>query len=442
MLNGSDSSNIRQPVIRHSKSKPRQTKTKNATPLIAPTEKYYKPYPARIEAVVRVLDAVMGRGEYSDKALERYFRANKKVGSDDRAFISEMVYDAVRHWNYLVWFTGERFSFKRDGMWALIGNLLLLKGYELPEFQEFAGLKPAHVAERAKRRNLPRGILHSVSPGLDALAVEELGEEAWARQLEAMNRTASVILRVNRLQTGKEELARRLLADGLATRELPGYPDALELEERTNIFRHPLFAEGAFEIQDAGSQRIAPFLEAEPGMRVVDACAGAGGKTLHLAALMQNKGRIVAMDVEGHKLDELKNRALRNGVTMVETRLIEGPKTIKRLEESADRLLLDVPCTGSGVLKRNPDAKYKIDRSFFERVSAIQKDILENYSRMLKPGGSMVYATCSIFPGENENRVNRFLADFTGFELEAMETLAPSETGFDGFFMARIRKLN
>lgn len=384
----------------------------------------------------------MGKREYADKALERYFRANKKAGGDDRAFISEMVYDAVRHWSYLVWFTGDRFSFRREGLWLLVGNLLLLKGYELPDFQEFASLSPARVAERSKRRQLPRTILGSVSEELDALAVEQMGEDAWTRELTAMNVPADVVLRVNTLQTDKAVLADRLLAAGYATETLPGYPDALRLTERANLFRHPLFAEGAFEIQDAGSQLIAPFLKAEPGMRVVDACAGAGGKTLHLAALMGNKGRIVAMDVEAFKLDELKDRAQRNGVTLAETRVIEGMKTIKRLEGSADRLLLDVPCTGSGVLKRNPDAKYKIDRRFFERVTAVQHEIIENYSRMLKPGGMMVYATCSIFRQENEERVSAFLTEHPEFVLEEQVMHRPSETGFDGFFMARIRKLN
>lgn len=409
--------------------------------MISPAQKYYKPYPARVEAVVRVLDAVMGKKEYTDKALERYFRANKKAGSDDRAFIAEMVYDAVRHWNYLVWFTGDRFSFKREGMWALVGNLLLLKGYELPEWQEFAVLNPAHVAERAKRKNLPRQILQSVSPELDELAVEQMGEERWDKELRAMNEPAAVVIRVNTLAMTKEELARGLAAEDHETEEIPGYPDALRLVNRENIFRHDLFEQGAFEVQDAGSQLIAPFLKAEPGMRVIDACAGAGGKTLHLAALMGNRGRIIAMDVEDYKLTELKNRAQRNSVSIVESRVIEGMKTIKRLEATADRLLLDVPCTGSGVLKRNPDAKYKIDRKFLARVTAIQRDIIEQYSRMLKPGGMMVYATCSVFKAENEQRVAEFLAKSPLFVLEEEVMHYPSDTYYDGFYMARIRKL-
>jgi 16S rRNA (cytosine967-C5)-methyltransferase len=155
---------------------------------------------------------------------------------------------------------------------------------------------------------------------------------------------------------------------------------------------------------------------------------------------MKNKGKIRAMDVEAFKLEELKNRARRNGISMVETRLIEGNKTIKALHESADRLLLDVPCTGSGVLRRNPDAKYKITRDFFRRVTTLQGEILENYSHMLKPGGKMVYATCSLFADENQNRVKRFLAENPGFELEKEQVHFPSETGFDGFYMALIRR--
>ena len=186
---------------------------------------------------------------------------------------------------------------------------------------------------------------------------------------------------------------------------------------------------------------IAPFLQVKPGMRVIDACAGAGGKTLHLAALMQNKGRIIALDTEGWKLEELKKRGRRAGVANVETRVIESSKTIKRLEKSADRLLLDVPCSGLGVLKRNPDAKWKLSVEFIDRVKAIQQQILTDYTSMLKPGGLFVYSTCSLFPSENEQQVEKFLkANSNKFELQEQKTILPSD-GFDGFFMARMKKV-
>jgi 16S rRNA (cytosine967-C5)-methyltransferase len=174
-------------------------------------------------------------------------------------------------------------------------------------------------------------------------------------------------------------------------------------------------------------------------MRVIDACAGAGGKTLHLASLMQGKGRIVSMDIEDFKLNELKRRARRNGIPNIETRLIEGAKTIKRLAESADRLLLDVPCSGLGVIRRNPDAKWKLNPEFIARVQETQAEILSTYPVMLKPGGLMVYATCSILPVENENQVQKFLEANPNFELIEEKHVWPSE-GFDGFYMALIKK--
>ena len=175
-------------------------------------------------------------------------------------------------------------------------------------------------------------------------------------------------------------------------------------------------------------------------MRVIDACAGGGGKTLHLAALMKNKGRIIAMDTEAWKLDELKKRARRAGVGNIEPRVIESSKTIKRLENSADRLLLDVPCSGLGVIKRNPDAKWKLTPEFMERVKELQQHILADYSTMLKTNGLMVYSTCSLLPSENEKQVEKFLESRKDkFELLEQKWLKPSE-GFDGFYMALIQR--
>jgi 16S rRNA (cytosine967-C5)-methyltransferase len=212
------------------------------------------------------------------------------------------------------------------------------------------------------------------------------------------------------------------------------------LEERQNIFTTPAFKEGLFEVQDGGSQAISPFLRIAPGMRVIDACAGAGGKTLHLAALMKNKGRIVAMDTEQWKLDELQKRARRAGVSNMEARVIESGKTIKRLANSADRLLLDVPCSGLGVLKRNPDAKWKLSLEFIDKIKELQQHILHDYCDLLKPEGLLVYSTCSILPSENENQVQQFLSTKNGaFELVEEKHIFPSE-GFDGFYMALIKK--
>jgi 16S rRNA (cytosine967-C5)-methyltransferase len=215
----------------------------------------------------------------------------------------------------------------------------------------------------------------------------------------------------------------------------------LVLKERTNVFTSPHFKNGLFEIQDASSQLVADFVEVEGNMRVIDACAGAGGKTLHLAALMQNKGKIIAMDTEEWKLTELKKRARRGGANNIEIRLIDNNKAIKRLADSADRLLLDVPCSGLGVLKRNPDAKWKLDVDFINHIKETQQEILQNYVQMLRNGGQLIYATCSILPSESENQVEKFLESQNGaFELLDQQRISPAQTGFDGFYMARLLK--
>jgi 16S rRNA (cytosine967-C5)-methyltransferase len=183
---------------------------------------------------------------------------------------------------------------------------------------------------------------------------------------------------------------------------------------------------------------VAEFLKIEPGMRIVDACAGAGGKTLHIASITQNKGRIISLDTEQWKLDETKKRARRAGVSNLEIRLIEGSKTMKKLHDTADRLLLDVPCSGLGVIKRNPDAKWKLSLEFINRLKVMQAEIIQDYSKIVKVGGKMVYATCSILPSENQGQVETFLKNNPNYKLEEEKIVLPSESGFDGFYMARI----
>ncbi|MBT8305011.1 MAG: RsmB/NOP family class I SAM-dependent RNA methyltransferase, partial [Bacteroidia bacterium] len=202
------------------------------------------------------------------------------------------------------------------------------------------------------------------------------------------------------------------------------------------------FKNGLFEVQDASSQLVAEFLDVKPGMRVVDACAGAGGKTLHLAALMENKGQIIALDIYDNKLKELKRRARRNGAHNIEPRHIESTKVIKKLYNKADRVLIDAPCSGLGVLKRNPDAKWKLDPEFLSRVKQTQQEILQKYSRMVKDGGKLVYATCSILPSENQEQVKSFLTSDSGKEFTFIEekVILSHKTGYDGFYMALMQR--
>ncbi len=389
------------------------------------------------EAVVDALHEIFVENRYADKVIEKVLKQNPKWGARDRRFIAETTYDIVR-WRRLL---AHLIHAEPDDFWKLVAAWCVWNKIDLPPWDEFEGIDRPKFFERWDKAKADTRIRESIPDWLDDLGRKALSKN-WEKEIEALNEQAKVVLRVNTLKVSRTELKKQLLGEEIVANTIDRFPDALILEERQNIFTRQQFRDGLFEVQDAGSQLIAPYLKPEPGMRVVDACAGGGGKTLHLAALMQNKGRIIAMDIEEWKLDELKKRARRAGASNnIETRVIDSSKVIKRLENSADRLLIDVPCSGLGVLRRNPDAKWKLSPEFIEQVKKIQKEILNNYSTMVKVGGLMVYSTCSILPEENEEQVKRFLEQHPGkFQLEEQQMILPSE-GFDGFFMARMKKL-
>lgn len=389
------------------------------------------------EAVVESLHQIFVENRYADKVIEKVLRQNPKWGARDRRFIAETTYDIVRWYRLFKELTRA----SDNDFWTLFGAWCMRNNVELPAWEELRHLNKSQFYENYDKAQHTLKVCESIPDWMDELGSNELGK-AWPKELRSLNEPAKVVLRVNTLKITREELQRQLLEEeGIETESPEAFPDALILKERQNIFTRQQFKDGLFEVQDAGSQRIAPFLDVKPGMRVIDACAGGGGKTLHLAALMQNKGRIIALDTEVWKLDELKKRARRAGASdAIEARAIDSSKVIKRLENSADRLLLDVPCSGLGVLKRNPDAKWKLSTEFIAEVKVKQREILGSYSSMLKPGGELVYSTCSILPSENENQVDWFLKENQGsFELLEQDKLMPSE-GFDGFFMCRLRK--
>ena len=375
--------------------------------------------------------------KYADKVLERLLKAHKKWGSADRQVVSEIFYDVVRWKKRLEYYMGE--GTKPSNIYNLILAYLLWKKVKYKKFDEFDGIKTGGILSKLDKKTFPtKAIEHSVPDWLAGLFEKELGAK-WEKEMSALNEQAPVILRANSLKISAENLVEILKEEGINSFVLRGYPDAVQLEEKKNVFLTSAFKEGFFEVQDASSQKIAELLDVKEGMRVVDACAGAGGKTLHIAALMKNKGQIIALDIYEWKLAELKRRAKRAGAFNIETRFIEDNKVIKRLHNTADRLLIDAPCSGLGVLKRNPDSKWKIDEDFINRIKTEQENILQNYSKILKKGGKMVYATCSILPSENGEQVRKFLAENTEFALVKEENIMPSD-GYDGFYMALIER--
>lgn len=393
-----------------------------------------KLYKNLVNSVALTLQEIFVKNRYADKALEKVFKLNPQWGSRDRRFVAEGVYDIVRNFRLY-----SELAESKTNFWFITAVWLVVKKIEIPDWQEFKHVDVNYILthEESLKANLP--VYESYPDWLWELGIKELGEEVWREQALAMNVQAPVFLRTNTLKVSKQKLAEALRNEKIEATELPDVENALQLSKRENVFQTKLFKEGWFEVQDAGSQLISQYLDPKPNDFVIDACAGAGGKSLHLAAIMKNKGKVISLDVEDWKLEELKKRAKRAGVSNIETRPILPEKTIAQLHNKADKLLLDVPCSGLGVLKRNPDAKWKLNEETVERTKKLQQEIISNYSKMLKPEGFMVYSTCSILPSENQEQVKTFLSNHKEFELLKDKTLLPSQ-GFDGFYMALIKR--
>jgi 16S rRNA (cytosine967-C5)-methyltransferase len=392
-------------------------------------------------ALIDGLDFIFNQGEYADKVVERLLKRDKRWGARDRGFVAETTYEIVR-WKRLYAEIAEvKAPFDRDKLWRIFAVWAVLRGIKLPDWKYFEETPVRRIKGKYDELSKIRKYKESIPDWLDELGEKELGETVWTREIAALNQPADVILRVNTLKTNKKELQVVLRQSEIETDFIDGYPDALKLKERANVFQTEAFKNGFFEVQDASSQLVARFLEIEPGMRIADTCAGAGGKALHLASLMENKGQVIAMDIYEKKLIELKRRAKRGGAHNIETRVIDSTKVIKKLEEKLDRVLIDAPCSGLGVLRRNPDAKWKLQPEFIDNILKTQAEILNNYARMVKPGGKLVYATCSILPSENRDQVDHFLKSEAGksFVLEQDKKIFPSE-GFDGFYMAKLTR--
>lgn len=385
-----------------------------------------------VATLVEALDEVFEQGQYADKVIQRNLKAQKQWGARDRRFFAESLYEIVRWERLLAYMVDD------NDFWKIWAAYWIRQGNELPDWEELKDISVSEAQARAK--NIPSfAVAQSIPDWMDQLLEQELGAE-YKDVVRALNQPADVFLRVNTMKITPGDLIKKLADEGIQALPVSAdLPQAIRLSERRNIFISKTFKEGLFEVQDAASQMVAPLLDVQPGQRVVDACAGAGGKSLHIASLMKNKGRIVSLDVQEWKLSELKIRARRNSVDIIETRLIDSTKVIKRMSASADRLLLDVPCSGIGVLRRNPDAKWKLSLEEVKRLRDLQYEILTSYSSIVKKGGRMVYATCSLLPSENEKQIQRFLQEH-GADWTLLQEihLRPDQQGYDGFYAAAL----
>lgn len=392
--------------------------------------------------VIDSIHQIFNEDVYADKAVEKALKRDKRWGSRDRRFVAETIYDIVRWKRLYAEIADVKEPFSRPNLWRLFSVWCVLKGIQLPDWNQIEPTPTRRIKGRFDELSKIRKFRESIPDWIDNICVEELGEELWTQEMAALNKQAEVILRTNTLNISKEQLKRELAKEDILAEPIKGYASALKLVERANVFKTQAFKKGFFEVQDASSQLVAEYLEVAPGMKVVDTCAGAGGKTLHIASLMQNKGQIIAMDIYESKLKKLKIRARRNKAHNIDMRVIDSTKPIKKLYNKADRVLIDAPCSGLGVLRRNPDSKWKLQPEFLDNIRTVQQDILQQYSKMVKPGGKLVYATCSVLPSENQQQVDKFLTSEIGKEFTFVKDhkVLSHISGYDGFYMAQLER--
>lgn len=391
--------------------------------------------PAMNVLMAEALELFLIKGMPTDKVIGELFKHHRIKDETRRGDIAGMFTLLVRFWRPL----STASEFGDPTVDAQIRYLL--KAASLWK-KLYAG-KPVDtddpkLAERLSRYLRVRKLRESVTDWMDEQGVKELGEDRWEDMLKALNRSAPVYLRVNSLRTTREELQKKLADEGIETVAEIDLPFALRLNRYQNVFGTKAYYAGLFEVQDLSSQRVSEFAQIEPGMRVADACAGNGGKTLHIAALLKNKGKLLAFDTSEHKLDVLRKRAARAGADTVEAKHIISGKVMKRYDTGADRVLLDVPCSGTGVLRRNPDIRWNLHSEDLSRLHQTQQQLLENGSKMVKEGGKLIYATCSIWPSEGEEQIRSFLEKNTDWKLEDEYRTDPVQENSDGFYMARL----
>ena len=419
---------------------------------------------SRIQATIDVLEKITENTRVPmDTVVGDYMRQRRYIGSKDRREVAERVYDMARAHARLGWWLGkisaEDTPRTRVLTWLAVGEGTDAKRIDdLFDGSKYAPEKLSEEEQKYFEGLVGQEINHADMPAEVKVECPPLYEDKlknyfaddFKTEMTAMLQTAPLDLRVNTFTCNLEKAQNYLEADGVKTTTTPYSPVALRCEGKAYLARTKAFNKGWIEIQDEGSQLIAHICGAQPGMQVLDYCAGAGGKTLALAAAMQRKGRIVAMDNDERRLKKGRERYKKAKVAdIIEVRHIdENAKWLKRQKGKFDIVLTDVPCTGTGTWRRNPDMRWRVFGPSLEELTEIQAEILDKVAPLVKEGGRLVYATCSLLPDENEMQIERFLKDHPEFEIQSVpETLGspfmrltPYRHGTDGFFAAILRK--
>ena len=393
--------------------------------------------------IVSCLKNILREKKALRPSLNQLLKQNRKWGSRDRRLVGESVLEIIR-WKRLFIEIGKLDPKSDNFYWNLLGVWMLNKKIPLQDWEYFSEIKSESIELEFNRKNKSRAILQSIPDWLDNLGLKNFGKTVWEKEIESLNKKAPLVIRINTFKTSPEKLQNILKKKfDIESSIIPEFPAALFLGKHQKLNHLELFKQGWFEIQDANSQKVSYFAAPKPGMIVVDGCAGSGGKTLHLSNLMHNKGRIIALDPYIKKLEQLEVRIKRNGVRMVTIHNSDSEDVFRKYKENADLVLIDVPCSGLGVLRRNPAAKWHMNPSYVEELIKLQQQILQKQSHLVKKGGALVYSTCSIFSNENENQIQKFLKSNIGksFHLEKEKTLLTHSSMGDGFYMARLIKV-
>ncbi len=395
---------------------------------------------ARTAAAIELLAAVEAApARPADAVANDFFRGRRFIGSSDRRAVSDRVWRVLRTYRRLTWWLRDQPTPR-----LLVAASLLLDGGSLADFTggRFAPAPPAASEQAVLRRLEGRALDHPSMPDAVRLEVPDwLVSRIEPGELRALLEPAALDLRVNLLKATRDEARAALAAEGLNAIPTPHSAWGLRIEGRRQVTGGAAFRAGLVEIQDEGSQLVAALVDARPGMRVADYCAGAGGKTLALAMTMQNRGALVACDVSAVRLDGAVRRLRRAGVHNVERHLIEpGDKWVKRRAGTFDRVLVDAPCTGTGTWRRNPDARLRLAEGDLTELLPKQAAILDRAAPLVRTGGRLVYVTCSLLSEENEDQVSAFLCRHPLYARVDALSLSPARHGTDGFFAAVLER--
>lgn len=429
---------------------------------------------ARVQAAIEILEAVDAQRAPADVVAGGYFKSRRYIGAKDRAAIAGLVYGVLRHRAQLDWWLA-RVARDADGSAAdnrrrAIAWLAVGEGWPAERIgAAFDGgrfrpprLSPAEarlvdalIGRTLEHPAQPPWVRHNYPEWLHPALRARFGDDL-ASEMAALGMPAPLDLRANALKTTRDEALRRLAAEGLEVTPTRWSPWGIRVNGRPPLTGIGAFREGLVEVQDEGSQLAALLVAARPGFRVCDFCAGAAGKSLAIAAAMANKGRIVALDVSGKRLEGATRRLRRAGVFNVEARTLSSERDpwVKRHRASFDRVLVDAPCSGTGTWRRNPDGKWALRPVDIDELTALQRRILDSAARLVRPGGRLVYVTCSVLPAENEDQIEWFRNTHAGFRpvpvveiwaetiggapptRDTYLRLSPARHGTDGFFVA------